>query len=79
MENEIARRIPARFHLCRCLCSWKDSIGDRLFTVAEDRISREIDIVSFIRQQMIDDIVRRLLFTRMERYLIRNQANPFVL
>ena len=38
MENEIARRKPARFNLCNCLCSWKASIGDRLFTVAEERI-----------------------------------------
>ena len=47
--------------------------------MAEERISREIDIVTLLRHQMIDDIARRLLFTRMERYLIRNQAKPFVL
>ena len=78
-SNQIARRKPARFSLCNCLCSWRDSVGERLLGVAEERISRELDIVTFLRHQMIDDVARRLLFTRMERYLIRNQAKPFVL
>lgn len=70
--NRIASRKSARFSLCSCLCAWKDSISARSYRVAEDRIAREIDIVSFLRHQMIDDVARRLLFSRMERYLIRN-------
>ena len=72
IENSIARRKPAKFNVCNFLYRWNDSIDERRFAIAEERISREIDIVSFLRHQMIDDVARRLLFTRMERYLIRN-------
>ena len=49
IKNELARRKPAKFSPCQWLFSWRDSTRKRLFEVAEDRISKEIDIVSFLR------------------------------
>ena len=36
-------------------------------------------MVRFIRHQMIDVVQSRLLFTKIERFLIRNQIRPFVI
>jgi len=71
-QNKIASRKPAIFSICNCLCRWKDSISAQTYAVAEGRMSSELDIVSFIRHQMIGKLSQRMLFSNMERYLIRN-------
>ena len=42
-------------------------------------IDKELDIVNFLRKQMVSDLVQKLTFTKLERYLLRNQARPFVI
>ena len=43
-----------------------------------DRIEKELDIVRFIQKKMMLETVFKVLFTKMELYLLRNQAK-FVL
>ena len=43
------------------------------------RIDDSLDIVSFIRKQMKDLVVKRLMFTKFERFMISRQQKPFVL
>ena len=44
----------------------------------EDRIDRELDIAQFIKRQKRQFIAFKMLFTKMERYLIQNNKT-FVL
>ena len=44
-----------------------------------NRIDNSLDIVSFMRQQMSELVVRRIMFTKFERFLINRQQKPFVL
>ena len=71
-QNKIASRKPAKFSLCNFICSCRDSISAKSYGRAVGRVRREIDIVTFLRHQMLDDIARRVQFSKMERYLIRN-------
>ena len=71
-QNKISSRKPAIFSLCNCLCRWKDSIAAHTYGIAEERVNSELDVVSFLRNQMVGKVSQRLLFSRMERYLIRN-------
>ncbi len=50
-----------------------------MFDQATDRLSKELDIVNFLKHQMIDKIQRKTLFTQADRYLMKHQAPPFVL
>ena len=43
-----------------------------------ERIEKELDIVTFLRKQMMTSIALKTLFTKAERFLIKNQ-NTFVL
>ena len=47
--------------------------------MAEERIAKHLDVVHIIRNQMINEVTRRLLFTKLERYLMRQQQRPFTL
>ena len=65
---------------CDLFCSrWcmKDKYKARL-AKGEDRIERELDIAQFIKRQKRQFIAFKLLFTKMERYLIQNNRT-FVL
>ena len=71
------RRKPAKFRVCLWL--QKDRRAKDLFTKATERIQSELDLVNFLRHQMIDKVHRRLIFTPNERYYMSHQANPFLL
>ena len=47
--------------------------------MADDRIAKQVDIVNLIRGQMLESVIRKLQFSKMDRYLIRNQSYPFTL
>ena len=76
-RNKVASRQPAIFSFCNCICSWRDNISRKTYHFAKARANQELDLVTFLKSQMTGGVVQRLLFTRTERYLIRNQANPF--
>ena len=59
-------------------CCCKNSKEQKYKQIAEDHAYKELDIVTFIRKQMMIDIAFRTLFTRKERFLIKNQRK-FVL
>ena len=68
--KQIKKRKIAKFNRCNFCIRDK---RNKLFTkYGSDSIERELDIVRFIRRQKMFDIVFRQLFTRVERYLIRN-------
>ena len=49
-NNRLAWRKPAVFTACNCFARWKDTITPRVYMVAEQRMLRELDVVSFIRK-----------------------------
>ena len=75
----ITHRRPAKLSYCTWLRCFQNRKTVGLQKVAEDQITKELDIVTFLKHQMIDKIERRLIFSRMDRYLMRHQYNPFVL
>ena len=42
-------------------------------------IQKELDIAYFLKNQMVTSLALKLLFTKLERTLLRNQAKPFVI
>ena len=51
---------------------WKER---KLLEAATSKVSRELDIVTFVRKQMMLDILLNLLFSKAERFLIKRQRN----
>ncbi len=49
-----------------------------MFNKGLDRIERELDLVKYIKKQMMIDTVFKLLLTKADRFLLKNQAK-FVL
>ena len=47
--------------------------------MADKRIGHHLDFVKFINEQMFSKIMRKTIFTRLERALMKNQKVPFVL
>ena len=45
----------------------------------QEAISKETDIIRFIRRQLMYEIALKSLFTRVELYLMKNQRQAFVL
>ena len=50
-----------------------------LYNIADERISDQLDLVRFIRQQLSGEVHRRIAFTSLERYLVRHQRRQFIL
>ena len=82
--REISQRENAgwnfRMRVCDFLCArfcLKKDYQARL-AKGEDRIDRELDIAQFIKRQKRQFIAFKVLFTKMERYLIQNNKT-FVL
>ena len=57
----------------------KDKQAKDQYAQASRRIQNELDIVKFLRNRLIDNVHRRLIFTQGERFLMRHQAYPFLL
>ena len=49
-----------------------------MFNRGLNRIERELDLVKYIKKQMMIDTVFEVLFTKADRFLLKNQAK-FVL
>ena len=50
-----------------------------LIEKANERIEKQLDIVTYLRSFLILRVQRNLALTLGERHLLRNQINPFVL
>ena len=64
-----------------CLIPWaftKDKKEDRLMRQGTDRITKEFDVIRYIKRQMVLDVALKALFTKTDRYLMRNNKS-FVL
>ena len=46
---------------------------------AATKIDKELDVAEFIKHQFINKVSRRLIFTRLQRHLMRHQVREFVL
>ena len=49
------------------------------FDIAQRRIGHHLDIVNFINEQMQMKVMRHLIFTKFENFLLKRQRMPFVL
>ena len=76
MESGKNKRKPAKFKSFLCL---QAKSRRNLFAKATHRINNELDVVNFVRHQLIDKIHRKLIFSKNERFLMKHQAKPFVL
>ena len=83
--NHIKGRRKASISVCRslifkiCLCRSESGKAFKLLRgKGKDRIGKELDIVKFMKKQMMMDTVLKTLFTRLELYLMKNQKQ-FVL
>ena len=73
MISALSLRKPANFSIrARCKSSTR-------FDKGLSRIDNSLDVVSFIRQQMSQLVMKRLLFTNLENFMIARQQKPFVL
>ena len=64
--------ISSCFSVCFKKCCPQVDRRDRVFSSGERKIGRYIDIVRFMRNQMLVEVLFRVLFkTRVERYLAR--------
>ena len=79
VKAKIDSNRPALFQICgRMACCIKKKRISQL-EQANEKISRELDFVRFLQQQMLTHITRKILFTKTERLFMRNQRDPFVL
>ena len=73
LKRALSLRKPARFSvLANCKSSMRYEKG-------LSRIDDSLDIVSFIKKQMRESVMKRLLFTKFEKFMINRQQKPFVL
>ena len=78
MLNHIRKRVPLKVRICKWIIPSPD-LTNQLQEKAEDLISKELDLVRFIRRQKMYEIALKVLFSKSELFLIRNQHKPFVL
>ena len=76
VNMQIKHRKPAAISFCKRICSKKSK---KLYQKAQNRTSYELDIANFLQTQMVARISLRMLFTKFERFLLRNQHKPFAL
>ena len=71
---------PRRCLCCFTICDvYKSGIeDDRLLKKGDEKIAKELDIVTFVRQQMMTQIALKRLFTKFEYFLLKRQRK-FVL
>ena len=73
LKSKTKKRKPATFVACMWLLGNKNKKMKSLYSIAEERISDQLDLVRFIRQQLSSEVHRRISFTSLERYLMRHQ------
>ena len=76
MPECIHRRKSLKAKFCNYFCNKKNR---RLQDHASELLGDQLDIVEVLRHQMVSKISIRALFSKVERYLLTNQANPFVI
>ena len=76
-ESKVKRK-HAKFESLLCLLKRKRQKFN-MYSKGLSRIDKELDLVEFIRHQLIDKISMNLLFTKPESYLMKHQYIPFVL
>ena len=66
MSNEemVNKRKPTKFNACRWFMCLGDHKAKKLFNEATEVIAREIDVVEFIKHQLLDSLHRSLVFTQ---------------
>ena len=75
--EKLLKRKPLKINLG---CAWfRKSKERRIEEIAADRLSKEMDCVTFMKKQMMQDAAFKILFSPIERFLIGNQTKPFIL
>ena len=79
VKHWLKQRPPAKFSwVSTCYCSSRRK-EHALYKRATDTISAELDVITFLRKQLIDKVKTRLLFTPAQRFLMKHQLNTFIL
>ena len=73
--SQINSRKPFKMRLCGRLFNKSNWSKTKR---AQSLIDEQLDIVSFVRNSFMIQTQRKVLFTKLERYLLRNQIYPFV-
>ena len=74
VETIDARQNIKRFIYCHVLTRYCRSKRDRmLYEIGEDRLSRNLDVLTFLKQQMVMNSVLKTLLSPQEKYLIKHQ------
>ena len=60
-------------------CNSRAKKRARIIAKGSDRIGKQLDIVSFIRKQMLLDTLIKAQFSPLERFLAKHQYKNFVL
>ena len=69
--TSIKQRQPLRVRAGLC-CLGKRTPQSKLLMKGLDRIEREQDFVRYIKKQMMIDTVFEVLFTKVDRFLLKN-------
>ena len=75
LKSKLDQRKPAKFGFCikiGCCVKRKRVLQLRQ---AEERFSRELDLVRYLQQQFLSQLTRKVLFDRVERFLMRNSRD----
>ena len=71
----VKRRKPLKIKICNWAFNKRNS---KLQEQASRIMAKELDIVYFLRKQLILGLTHKLIFTKLERFLLKNQARHFV-
>ena len=77
MKFELENRKPARFRYFIWICG--NQRKRKLYDIAKERVGKHLDVVNFMKEQMSVLVMQRIIFTKLENLLIRNQRMPYVL
>ena len=75
VADHIKRRKPFEAQICNWLCNRRNR---RLEQHSSDLLGDELDIANFLRHQLVSKLSLKVLFNKVERRLLYNQADPFV-
>ena len=77
--DQIKSRVPFKIRFFDWLCPEEDRKMSKMKQKAEDSIYKELDFIRFVKRQKMYEIAMKVLFSKIELFLIRNQKKPFVI
>ena len=79
-QPDVFSQIKRRTQFKQKRCSWIFHKSNQAKSKrAQDLIDDQLDVVNFLRNMFLVNASMRVLFTKLERFLLKNQSHPFVL